>query len=365
MRTRIPIKRRPTISDVAARSGVSKSTVSKFLSPTEYYVSSENKGKIAQAVSDLGYKPNVFAQSLSSNRSYSLGVVVPNISNPFYPELVSGAEEVIARSGYTTILGSSHDQAILEASIVDSMVQRKVDGILIAAVTLNPQQIVRIRDLGIDVVLASRKLNRVVVDTVVVDDLFGAELATSHLMEHGYLSIYHIAGPDEIVPYRERRKGFEKALTKNGSADISSRVKVTTSDLEHVEVVALKLFKDHKKRYPNRCIGIFAGSDSIALGVLLAAEKMGLGVPEDVAIVGFDNVWVGRMPGVSLTSIDGQTRKIGSAAANLLLSRIEKRWGQSNISPEPQQIVLRPQLITRKSCGCMDKAHDTNSKEYS
>jgi DNA-binding LacI/PurR family transcriptional regulator len=365
MRTRVPIKRRPTIADIAARAGVSKSTASKFLSPTEYYVSSENRGKIAQAISDLGYEPNILARSLSSNRSYGLGVVVPNISNPFYPELVSGAEEVIARSDYTMILGSSHDQAILEASIVDSMVQRQVDGILIAAVTLNPQQIKRVFDLGVDVVLASRKLSKIIVDTVVVDDSFGAELATTHLIEHGYHSIYHLAGPDEIMPYRERRKGFEKALSSAGFADISNLVKVTTSDLVHVEAAALKLFAEHKKHYPKRCISVFAGSDSIALGVLLAAEKMGLRVPEDVAVVGFDNVWVSRMPGVSLTSIDGQTRNIGSTAANLLISRIEKRWGYSNLPLEPQQIVLRPQLITRKSCGCVDKAHDTSLKEYS
>jgi len=364
MRTRIPTRRRPTIADIAAKAGVSKSTASKYLSPTEYYVSGESRGKLAQAISDLGYEPNILARSLSSNRSYCLGVVVPNISNPFYPELVTGAEEVIARSDYTMVLGSSHDQAVLEASIVDSMVQRQVDGILIAAVTLNPQQVRKVKDRGVDVVLASRKLSKILVDTVVVDDVFGAELATLHLIEHGYVSIYHLAGADEIMPFRERRKGFEKALARAGFADVPSLIRVTTSDLEHVEGAALNLFVEHKKRYPKRCIAIFAGSDSIAFGVLSAAEKMGLRVPEDVAVVGFDNVWVGRMPGISLTSVDGQTRNIGSTAANLLISRVQKRWGFSNLPLDPQQIVLRPQLITRKSCGCMDKAHDTSLKEY-
>jgi LacI family transcriptional regulator len=358
MRTRFPNHRRPaTIADVAVLAGVSKSTVSKYLSTTDYYVSEEVQARIQAAVEELGYFPNVVARSLSSRRSYAVGAVVASIANPFYPELIAGAEDVLARSGYTLLLGSSNNDPKIESDVVQSMIGRQVDGVIMASVTMRDREVEKLADSGVAVVLASRNLKKLMVDTVVVDDELGGYLAAQHLLSHGYDSVAHLTGPLNTLPFRQRREGFLRAMSDAGVVVQEVMIRSTPSDQVRSEAAALDLLKTLKPR------ALFAGSDGIAVGAILASAKLGLRIPQDLAIVGFDNIWVGGIPGVSLTTIDGQTRVIGRNAADLLTQRIEARWSNAEAPSEPQLVVLQPRLITRTSCGCQ-AGGETKGNQY-
>jgi LacI family transcriptional regulator len=354
MRNRFPNGKKVTISDVAARVGVSKTTVSKLLSATEYYIAADTRRRIEDAIRELDFRPNAVAQGLSNRRSQAIGVVVASVENPFYPELIAGVEEVIGLAGYTLLLGSSDGKPKAEADVVRSMMQRQVDGLVMASVTMRDHEVERIAVSGVDVVLASRNLARHLVDTVTVDNHAGAVAATAHLVEHGHRRIAHIAGPQNIVPFRLRTKGYRTALEDAGlpfQDDLVVRVRGSRSG---EGARALRALLSGEKP-PT---AVFVASDTMALAVLEECERRGVRVPDDLAVVGFDNIWVGRLPGVSLTTVDGKARQIGRTAASLLCQRIADRAdGDDSGPPQAEQrdaelVVLQSNLVTRTSCGC-------------
>jgi DNA-binding LacI/PurR family transcriptional regulator len=312
-------------------------------------VSQDVRSRITQAVQELGYRPNVVARSLTRGRSYAIGMVVANITNPFYTELIAGSEEVLSRAGFTVLLGSTNNESSAESVIVDSMVQRQVDGVIMASVTMRDREVKRLAESGLDVVLASRNLKKTLVDTVVTDDLLGGRIAAEHLISHGYSRITHFGGPQDTLPFQLRQKGFESAAAEAG---VSCEVLVVEAPRAGVAPAQDAVRKVLQSK--DRTRAIFAGSDAIALGIMMACAELGLSIPNDVALIGFDNTWVGGMPGVSLATVDGQTRLIGVTAANLLTARIEARWGSTATNAAPELVVLQPQLVARRSCGCTE-----------
>lgn len=348
MRNRFPVGKRVTISDVAARAGVSKATVSKLLSTTEYYIAADTRRRIEDAIRELDFRPNVVAQGLSNRRSLAIGVVVASVANPFYPELIAGVEEVIGASGYTMLLGSTDGKAAAEANIVRSMIQRQVDGVVMASVTMRDKEVERLAASGVDMVLASRNLARHLADSVTVDNHAGAVAATEHLIEHGHQRVAHIAGPRNIVPFRLRTKGYETAMAGAGlEPEPGLRVLARSARSEDGATALGELLAADKPP-----TAVFVGSDTMALGVLEECERRGLRVPDDLAVVGFDNIWVGRLPGVSLTTVDGKARQVGRTAAGLLCQRIDDRARGGTEQRPPEFVMLQSDLVLRGSCGC-------------
>ncbi len=350
MRKRFPNQQRPvTINDVAALAGVSKGTVSKYLGGGNYYIAEDTKKRIAQAAAELDFRPNAIARGLVNRRSQTIGVIVASITNPVYPELIAGVDEVLGESDFTLIFGSSEGSPVKEANVVRSMRQRQVDGIIMASVTMRDAEVDQLVDSGLDVVLATRNVSSGIVDTVMVDNTDGAEQAVRHLVAHNHRRIAHIAGPQDVAPFCMRLDAYHRVCEAAGLNLGDDLLVVAEASTQEAGAAAL----ERLLALPEPPTAVFIATDGMAIGVLEACARLGISVPQDLAIVGFDNVWVGRMPGVQLTTVDSRAREVGRLAAGQLLRRIEYRWSADAVArPKPELQVLPTELIRRRTCGC-------------
>lgn len=340
--------RRVTIGDVAESAGVSKATVSKFLGDGDYYVSQDARRRISAAVKELDFQPNAIARDLKRRRTQTVGVIVASIVNPLYAELIAGVDEVLGSSEYTLIFASSEGSVAKEAAVVRSMRQRQVDGIVMASVTMRDIEVGQLVRSGLAVVLASRNLLSNSVDSVMVDNLAGARAAMAHLASHGHRRIAHIAGPQDVVPFTLRRQAHEEVVRERGLDADPSLLVLADAATQEAGAAAVQGLLD----LPHPPTAVFVGSDGMALGVLEACAKRGMAIPRDLAVVGFDNIWVARMPGIELTTVDSQAREIGRRAARQLLVRIENRLAHQELDSTPVLQTLPAQLIRRRTCGC-------------
>ena len=341
---RFPKLRRVTIRDVAAAAGVSKSTASKYVSGGDYYVSAETRSKIDAAIRELDYQPNAVAQSLANRRTFTLGVVVASLRNPFYPELVAGIEEVTDPAGYTLLLGSTEADPAREAQIVQSMLQRQVDGVIMASVRMQADEVERLMSRGLQVVLASRDLPGLLADTVTVDNYAGGEIAGAHLVEHGHRRLGLIAGPSDIRPFAQRESGFRDAVEAAGVDLDDDLVVRVESNIDSGHSAMTRLLD-----LPSPPTGVFVSSDELAFGALDAVAERGVRIPEDVALIGFDNVDFSARARVPLTTVNSHAHRLGVLAAERLTRRIADRGEHA-----PMRQLIHPELIVRRSCGCTE-----------
>lgn len=336
---------RVTISDVARRAGVTKSTVSKYLNPSVgYYVAAETRELIEAAIRDLDFEPSVIARGLTQHRTMTIGVVAADIRNPFYPDLVAGVQEAVEPAGYTVVLGSTGSDSRREHDIVRSMIRRQVDGVIMCSARLQVAELESLMHSRTRLVLASRNLPTLVTDTVVVDNREGAGLAVDHLVQFGHTRIAHIAGPQDVVPFRDRLAGYRDALDRHGIRVDESLV-VTTKSSPKAGMDAMKrLLEDALPP-----TAVFVGNDNMALGAMDVARHRGLTIPGEISIVGFDDIALAANSFISLTSIDSRAGLIGRDAAALLLDRLSVTDGSE--PGEFREVVHQPILRTRGSTG--------------
>lgn len=327
----------PTINDVAARAGVSKATVSKYLNVAlGYSVAPKTRARIEAAIRELDYHPSPIARSLTSGATMTIGLVIADITNPFFPDLVASVQGVVEKAGYNLLLGSSGRDADREVEIVRSMTQRRVDGLILASVQGGTGDLGFVEDLRLPCVLASRDLPELIWDTVVVDNFRGPALAVKHLRDLGHRRIGYVASDPTVKPFRDRLHGFEAA-----TADLTDAVTVTVgSMMEDGRLGTHELLA----RNP-RPTAIHYANDVMALGGLVACAELALSVPWDVSIIGHDNISAGSLPGIGLTTVDSAASWVGARAAEMLLRRV----GES-AEHEPPELVVRPaKLILRSS----------------
>lgn len=350
MKNRFPnAERRPTIEDVATLAGVSKGTVSKVINGGNYYVSEAMRDRIAAAVAELEFQPNAIARDLGRRRTDTVGVVVANIANPLYPEMIKGVSDVLDESSLTVILGTSDGSAAKEAELVQAMRQRQVDGVIIASVRMGRDEVAELVASGLEVVLASRNLpHDGLVTSVIVDNYDGGVKAVRHLVSHGHRRIAHIAGPQDVVPFVERRRAYLDECARSGLDVEATLVAQAAESSPEDGAAAMEQLLD----LPTPPTAVFVGSDTMAMGALEVCDQRRLTIPRDLAVVSFDNVWVSRMPGVQLTTVDSRAHELGRLAAQELVARIEKRRAGEG-RQEPRQMVLEANLVVRKSCGCV------------
>jgi LacI family transcriptional regulator len=339
---RFPTLDRTTITDVALTAGVAKATVSKFLSPTEYYMSVKTRERIEKAIRELDYRPNALAQSLSTRRSMTVGVLVASIANPFYPELVAGVEDVIVEAGYTLLLGSCSESPEREAGVVRSMIDRHVDGVIVASSRMRDRGVQDLLGAGTKVVVASRELVTHISDTVAVDNRLGGRLAALHLRDEHHFTSAAFLGVEEVLAFRHRLVGFRSVFGDKAPTFFAS-----STGLEDATGAAAAMLARHRPR------AVFAASDTLAFGVMSAAERLGLLIPGDLALVGFDDIWVSGIPGVSLTTVSSRARQVGQMAATMLGEQMANNNAdaQTQTSP-PRRVLVTPELVVRRSCGC-------------
>lgn len=336
------LPRRVTIGDVAALAGVSPGTVSKYFGDRDYYVAEATRRKIRAAVSELDYQPNAAARALARQRSQMIGVVVPSIVNPYYPELIAGIEEVTGEHGYSLTFASTNHDPERESAALASMRQQRVAG-LILGVAPSAAAVEQVVASGTRVVMVSRGSDLSGLDGVQVDNAAGGALATAHLVEHGHQKIALISGPQEATSFAQRAAGYRDICVKAGLIAIEAQVANRYPKMADGFEVAERLFAQQAPT------AVFVASDLMALGVLEFCKQRGLRVPEDLAVVGFDNVWVAGLSNIGLTTVDGATRDVGRTAAAHLLDRLQDQIGESVAGGFT---LLEPKLATRASCGC-------------
>jgi DNA-binding LacI/PurR family transcriptional regulator len=336
-----PLTPKPvTIDEVARLAGVSKTTVSKHLNGVPY-VSDRAAMRIDAAIAELDFRPNRLARSLATNRTSSLAVVIPSITNPFYPDLVAAIDTEASKRGYDLILVSTGGDAGREAKLVDDLRRKRVDGFLFASVRVDDSELNQLVAHGEKIVMVSRHVEGVTADYVVPDNRAGAVMATEHLIRLGHRAIGYLGGPISVVAFRDRLLGYRATMVSHGLEVDPRWVVVTESGTDAGFRGALQLF--HADERPT---ALFVGSDVMALGVLEAAQCSGWTIPDDLALVGFDNISFARVAAVPLTTVDGRTAELGRIAVQLLVDRIEGN-GVSSV----KHITLPPALIVRRSCG--------------
>jgi LacI family transcriptional regulator len=340
--TRQPASSRPTIKDVAGRCGVHPSTVSRALSPAmSHLVAPEVTKRIRAAAAALGYQPNVTAAGLRTGRSGLIGVLAPDIADPGFPPILSGVTETLGAGGYATIVVDVGPERSRQQELVDKLIARGVDGLVLATVTLSDPVVGHCLAASIPVVLVNRTDAGRKLSAVVTDDEAGMRLAVEHLVVLGHISIGHIAGPQDVSTGALRSAGFKVAATKAGLPAQNIMIETARAyTRDEGRLSALRLLD--RRSAPT---AIVAANDLLALGIYDALAARGLHCPSDVSVVGHNDMPYVDMLSPPLTTVRIAQREMGSQAALILLDQIA--------SPDAghRRIVLKPSLIVRGSTG--------------
>ena len=333
--------RRVTIVDVAVHAQVSTTTVSKVLR-NAYGASPAMRAKVQQSISELGYRPNAAARAMRG-QTYTLGVMLPDLRNPFFPEILDGLTEALRGTEYQVLVGPggcNDEQA--ESHVTDAMIDRGMDGMILIAPISSRSRLEHLAN-RIPTVVVGRHGHSAAYDAVSDDDLTGAALVVGHLAGLGHRRIAHIehaeSDPDRLVemPNAIRADGYQRAMHAHGLADEIDIVSTTYTQEGGYEGARQLLAR------PVRPTAIFAGADIVAMGVLDAISEAGLSVPADISVAGYDNTTFAQLGQISLTSVDQAGRQIGAETARLLLDRIADRHRPS------AQIKLSPTLVPRRT----------------
>ncbi|SDI15573.1 LacI family transcriptional regulator [Pseudomonas flavescens] len=324
-----------TIKDVAARAGISYTTVSHVVNGTRP-VSDSVRDKVQAAIAELGYVPSGVARSLRVRATGTLGLLVPNASNPYFAELARGIEDHAERNGYSVILCNSDDDGAKQLRYLRVLLERRIDGLIVATVTRDAAFAQALAAVKLPLMLVDRSLDGVSADRLQIDHEQGGYLATRHLLELGHRRIACIAGPVDTQVAQLRVAGYQRALLEAGLPAAEPSHCAFTSPAGHA--TALGLLSGEA-----RPTAIFAGNDMIALGVLRAAAERGVRVPQALSLVGFDDIEVSRYLHPALTTVGQHIGQLGERAAERLLQRVR--------TPEldAEQWLLEPTLIVRES----------------
>lgn len=323
------------IKEVAERAGVSPSTVSRALSG-RVAVSPETKEKVMRAVRELNYQPNALAKGLKEGRSRTIGLIIPNVRNLVFPAAIKGITDVAKKYGYTVILCNTDEDIETEKAYVDNLRKRLVDGLIFSTATAASTHILELKEQGFPVVLMIRHLEDKV-DAVIVDNFRGGYEATKFLIERGYRRIAFVNGTLELDLYRQRFAGYQAALAEAGIAYNEDLVVHGTRDWEDGYRAILTILERGQR--PD---AVFAASDPKALGVIKALKAKGLRVPDDVAVMGYDNLDMSELMDPPLTTMAQPFYEVGQRAAERLIKLINsKRKNKPLVERLPAQLLVR------------------------
>lgn len=325
-----------TIKDVANEAEVSVATVSRVIN-SNGYVNEETRKKVLQVIERLDYRPNAVARSLFKKQSKTIALIVPDIKNPFFPEVARAIEDVMSSKEYTLILCNSDENVDKEKKYFEEMKQKYVDGVIIVTSTLTPKYIEK---NGIPIVALDRLIDKKI-PSVSVDNYNGAREAVQYLKSIGCKKIAHVRGPKNVSNADERHRGyldevekeawFDPTLIINGNFNVKETTKVT---------------KELLQKHPD-IDGIFAGNDYMAVGVVKAAEQLEKSIPDELSVIGFDGIELCQLTSPEITTMAQPIYEIGAVAAELLLDMIE---GKNNkILHQQLKVTLQQGQSTRSS----------------
>jgi LacI family transcriptional regulator len=339
-----------TIKDIARELNVSSSTVSRALKDYPG-ISEETKQKVKEMADKLNYRPNAIALSLRKSRSFTIGVIIPEVVHFFFSTVISGIEEVAFARGYNVILTQTNEKLAREKTSIDTMLSNQIDGFLVSysKETTDFQHFSNLLEKGYPIVFFDRVPEIPKAIHVIVDDYKGAYEATRHLLLQGYSRIVHLAGPSNLKISRERVRGYENALRDFGiKPEPGYVVECTQGTVEESQKITAELLKKLSPR-PD---AFFANNDMAAVGAMMAAKASGFKVPEEIGVVGFSNWQFCSMVDPSLSSVAQPGFRIGTTATDILLDLIEKKINREDFHPS---VVLETELLVRKSSVRLEK----------
>lgn len=329
------------LRDVARHADVSAATTSRALSG-KVFVSDELRRRVVKAAEELNYSPNGVARSMSLGRTLALGLVVPDVRNPFFTSVARGVEDAGQRAGYTVVLCNSDQRVEKESAYLSVLREQRVSGIILAPSGHEATDIRRLVGAGMTVVLIDRAMPELGVSSVLVDNFAGAQRATQYLLDLGHRRIGVIAGAPDVSTARERVEGYTAALAEAGVSFDPTLVLYGDSKEETGHSGTLQLWSRS-----DRPTAIISLSNVMTTGSLLALRQRGARIPEDVSVISFDDLPYFELLAPPLTAIAQPTYEVGQCAGELLLDRIESG---GNLASEPQEVRLPARLIVRGSC---------------
>jgi LacI family transcriptional regulator len=327
----------PTIYDVARLAGVSTATVSRSLNGTGQ-IAPSTRLAIDAAVSELGYQPNRIARSLVTKSTQTIALLLPEITNPFYGSLVSGIEQRTLELGYTILLCTTEGDAGREETYLNLLRSQQVDGALVDGLVLPPERIASFVAGGFPIVCLDLDVDSTAVPLVQVDNVRGGRMATEHLLGLGHTRIAHVAGAPELGISGERVEGYRAALREAG---IEPDARLLAAG-NFTEDGGYEAARELLARRP-RPTAVFAANDLSAVGVLAAVAESGRRVPEDVSVVGFDDLRLAAYTTPPLTTIHQPAREIGARATSLLVDLTRGK------KVRRRRHLLEPELVVRRS----------------
>ncbi len=332
-----------TLRDIAEKAGVSIITVSRVMNGKPD-VLPETRQRILSIARDLNYTPNAHARALVGGKSKIIGLVVADNANPFYARMIRGIEEAASANGYSVILSNTNEDLAREAAAIQILREKRVDGLLITSVQCGKALLEPLLNDHTPFVLLNRYVDGLDTDCVLNDNFLGALQATAHLCSLGHRRILHLTGPENISSVRERLRGYHQALADCGISPDPRLVLHTNLKLDDGYQKILTQFP----LFSPAPTAIFAYSDLLAFSVLKAMRELGIAVPGQVALVGYDDIDFAQAIEPALTTVSQPAFEMGFKGAEILLNKIQN---PSQAALPARQVIFPPQLVVRASSG--------------
>lgn len=334
------MKKQITIKDIAQQLGISVSTVSRALKDNPD-ISIKTREAVKHLAALLGYRPNRIALNLKNSKTNTIGLIIPEVEHYFFSSIINGIEEIAYENNYYVMVFQSNESYMREVLNVQALASNRVDGVLasFSKETHNFSHFSQLIDYEIPLVFFDRVVNDLHADTVVSDDFHGAYSSVEHLIKRGCKNIALYSSPRHLLISKGRHDGYKKALEDNG-LQYNTNLVYSCDTFEDAVKISRSILKKQ-----NRPDGVFAVNDLTAIGVMKIAKELGIQIPEELKIAGFENSKTSQVVEPELTTVDQFGFDLGKKATMLLLKRINEQ----DFTYNPENIVVKPKLIIRQS----------------
>lgn len=322
-----------TIKDVAKHAGVSKATVSRVINHNSR-VNEEIKKRVLASIEELGYQPNAIARSLANSTSNVIGLILPDIVNPYFPVLARGIEDAAHKYGYSLFISNTDNNPDIEQEYIEKMCRQQVGGIILISSILDEEKVNKLTELAIPFVLCDRLIDNSPFDTVSIDNYKASYEAVLRLIRQGHKKIFHLSGPSLVQSAEMRRKAYIDAMHEH-----ELEPKYLIGDFSYES--GYGLMKSVLDKYG--LSAVFAANDLIALGAMSAIHEKGLSIPDDISVIGCDDILFAQMSYPKLSTISVPAYNIGETAVQLLVDRIK------GVRSESKNLILNHTFIERES----------------
>jgi DNA-binding LacI/PurR family transcriptional regulator len=338
MRTKV------TITDVAQQAGVSKSTVSRIINGNFGQNTEETIQKVLKVIEELDFRPNALAKGLKLMKTNVIGIILSNLQNPFWIKVLEGVEDTCRSRGYSLMICNSNEEAEIEKEHIKAFQMRQVDGIILNPTVKNMNLYEQLKKDQFPFISINRKIDGQELDMVLVDNIMGGRIAVEHLLKLGKKKIAIILYPPEgISPRMERLSGYKEALQNSGMVIEPGLIVLVEEGTGTVQIAIKELLNG-----TNKPDAIFSTNNMMTLEILEGIKELGLKVPNDISLVGYDETVWSKHLNSPLTTVNQPSYEMGQLAAERLISLIESSGNTYN---EMKALLLKPNLIIRESCG--------------